>query len=167
MLLGCRVTLGEIDEAQRNTVPAGRGAHKEERIYNLIVGLCSVTNRAEHVVFWDRHVVHFEGTRLVTSQAQSVPFGWLGFDLVAHNEEVRQIGVVSRKIWAGGLDDIPVGKPTRSGPRRLLAHLPATIDTLGPGRNWIPEVRTGFRVRVGQRANKHVPIKALHQVPDG
>ena len=104
--------------------------------------------------------VDLDRARLVAAQAQRVPQRGLGLDVLAVDDEDRQV-VVALEVRARRLDDVEVGEAARGRPRRLLAHLVAAVGALGPRGERVPEVRAGLGIGVRER-----PDLALVQRPD-
>src|SRR5262249_35750603 len=135
-----RVALRDIDQTHGDAVPTGRGAEQEERIDALVVGVGSVTFRADHAVGPEDDIIEFERSRRVAAQAETVPFRGLGLNLVIEGKPAGEIREVAGEIRAGRLQNIPVGESAGGGPGGLLAHAVAAVDLFGTGGDRVPEV---------------------------
>ena len=87
-------------------------------------------------------------------------------DLVAHDQEAGEVGVVAVEIRAGGLDDVPVGKAAGGGPGRLLAS-PSSRPSVrfGAGGHRVPEMARRSRDRSRTACRPGSPCRGARGCP--
>ena len=148
--LARRVSLRDVDRAERDAVPDRGGADEEPWIDGLVVRRCAVADGADDLLAGNVDVRDLERAGLVAAEAERIPEGRLRLDVVAVDHEDRQV-VVAGEVGARRLHDVEVGEAGGRRPRGLLAHLEAAVRALRTGGDRVPEVGARLRIGVGER----------------